>query len=99
LVALGTDQADLSGPDAVVDAVRLTDLALRRGYGCSLLCNGCCLPVRPVLMVLDAKPAERTGRDRRVLPGAVAAVPLDLDAPFDRCDDRGGQVGVAPTSR
>jgi hypothetical protein len=83
LVAIGTDQADLAGPDAVVDAVLLTGVALRRGYGCSLLRNVCCLPVRPMVVVLDAKPAERTDARRPEVPRAVAVVPLDLDAPCD----------------
>ena len=40
LVTVRTDEADLAGPDAVVDPVLLALVALRRGYGCSLLCNG-----------------------------------------------------------
>jgi hypothetical protein len=41
LVAVRSDEADFTSSDAVVDAVLLALLALRRGYGCSLLCNGC----------------------------------------------------------
>ncbi len=37
LVAVRTDEADLTGTDAVVDPVLS---ALWRGYGCSPLCNG-----------------------------------------------------------
>ena len=40
LIAVRPDEADLPGADAVVDAVLLAGVALRRGYGCSLLCNG-----------------------------------------------------------
>ena len=50
LVAVGTDQADLTGPDAVVDTVLV---ALRRCYDCSLLCNGLPSHVR-LLGLLDA---------------------------------------------
>ena len=38
LITVGTDEADLPGPDAIVDPVLLT--LRRRGYGCSPLCNG-----------------------------------------------------------
>ena len=48
--------------------------------------------------MLDAKSAERTDTDRSVLPRAVAAVPLDLNARLI-AGIGGGQVGVAPTSR
>ncbi len=40
LVAIGTDEANLSGPDAVVDPVLVT---LRGCYDVSLLCKGGCL--------------------------------------------------------
>ena len=46
LVPVRSDQADFPGADAVVDAVLFALVALRRGYDCSLLCNGRFLPVR-----------------------------------------------------
>ena len=46
LVAVGTDEADLTGSDAVVDAVLFA--AFGACYGCSLLCNGSASHVRCV---------------------------------------------------
>ena len=93
LIAVRSDEADLTSSDAVVDAVLFALVALRRGYGCSLLCNGCCLPVR-----WCSVGSTRSPRSAPIPPpgepGRRHQLPLDLDA----LDARGGQVGVAPTS-
>ena len=95
LIAVRADEADLTGPDAVVDAVLFACVALRRGYGCSLLCNGCCLPVR-CRRLLDAKPAERPPTER---PGGSRSAVTSCRWTWTHSpppERGGGQVGVCP---
>ena len=96
LIAVRSDQADLPGADAIVDAVLL---AVSR-CGAAMAAHSCAMGASPCsvcVSVLDAKPAEPTGTDRPE-PGARRhQLPLDLDA-LATLARGGGQVGVAPTS-
>jgi len=58
LAAVGTDEANLTGPDPLV--VPVFGL-LRRCYGCSLLCNGC---VPPVVALRSHHVQEDTPQER-----------------------------------
>ena len=99
LITIRTDQADLTGPDAVVDAVLLTGVALRRVLWLLTPVQWVLSPCSACWWVLDAKSAERTDADDRGTPERRDRCAVGPGRTRIGRADRGGQVGVTPTSR